>query len=63
MNASEHAYVTQEILTEMEKDQVAVSHDDAPIWEEAMKIEMVQHQELGTWEITELLPRQMAISC
>ena len=28
-----------------------------------MKIEMGQHQELGTWEITELPPGQMAISC
>ena len=28
-----------------------------------MKIEMGQHQELGTWKITELPPGQMTISC
>ena len=41
---------------ELENYWVAVSHDDAPIWEEVMKIEMGQHQELRTWEITELPP-------
>ena len=50
-------------MTELENYWVAVSHDDALIWEEAMKIEMVQHQELRTWEITELPPSQTAISC
>ena len=42
---------------------MAVSCDNAPIWEEVMKIEMGQHQELGTWEITELPPGRMAIGC
>ena len=28
-----------------------------------MKIELGQHQELGTWEITELPPGRMAIGC
>ena len=63
LNNGKHAYITQEIITEPENYQAAVSHDDVPIWEEAMKIEMVQHQELRTWEITELPPGWMAISC
>ena len=42
---------------------MAVSRDNVPIWEEVMKIEMVQHQELRTWEITELPPGQMVIGC
>ena len=63
LNDGKHAYITQEIIMELENYWVAVSHDDAPIWEEAMKIEMGQHQELRTWEITELPPGWMAIGC
>ena len=51
------------IITEPENYQVVVSCDNVPIWEEAMKIEMVQYQELGTLGITELPPSWMAISC
>ena len=63
LNDSEHAYITWEIITELENYQAAVSHDDAPIWEDMMKIEMGQHQELRTWEMTELPPGRMAIGC
>ena len=34
-----------------------------PIWEEAIKIEMDQHREIGTWELTELPLDQTAIGC
>ena len=57
------AYVTYEIVTELENYRIAVSCDDAPIWEEAMQIEMDQHQEIGTWEKTELPPERTAIGC
>ena len=63
LNNGEHAYITWEIITELENYQAAVSHYNAPIWEEVMKMEMVQHQELRTWEITELPPGWMAIGC
>ena len=63
LNDGKHAYITWAIITELENYWVAVSRDNVPIWEEAMKIEIVQHQELRTWEITELPPSQTAISC
>ena len=63
LNDGEHAYITWEIITEPENYRAAVSCDDAPIWEEVMKIEMGQHQELRTWEMTELPPGRMAIGC
>ena len=56
LNDSNHAYVTWEIITELENYWGAVSCDDIPNWEEVMKIEMIQHQELRTWEITEFPP-------
>ena len=63
LNDGKHAYITREIITEPENYRVAVSHDNVPIWEDVMKIEMGQHQELRTWEITELPPGQTAIGC
>jgi hypothetical protein len=60
---ADSAYVTHEIVTEPENYQAAVSHDNAPIWEEIMQIEMDQHQEIRTWEMTELPPGRTAISC
>jgi hypothetical protein len=63
LGQADSAYVTHEIVTEPENYWAAVSRDDAPIWEEAMQIEMHQHQKIGTWEMTELPPGRMAISC
>jgi hypothetical protein len=60
---ADSAYVTHEIVTEPENYRAAVSRDDAPIWEEAMQIEMDQHQEIGTWEMTKLPPGRTAIGC
>ena len=41
----------------------AMAWTDAPIWIEAMKTEMIQHQETGTWTLVDLPPDQAAIGC
>jgi len=55
--------VTQEIVTEPKNLKEAEGQLDWPIWKQAMKIEMDQHKEIGTWELVNLPSERTAISC
>ena len=53
----DHVMVTHEIVTEPENLKEAEGWPDWPIWKQAMKIEMDQHKEIGTWETVKLEER------
>src|SRR5882724_8420876 len=57
------AMVTCEIVTEPENLKEAEDQPDWPIWKQAMKIEMDQHKEIGTWETVKLPTGRTAIGC
>ena len=59
----DHTMVTCEIVTEPENLKDAKGQPDWPIWKQAMKIEMDQHKEIGTWELVKLPTGRTAISC
>ena len=59
----ERTMVTREIVTEPENLTEAESRSDWPIWKQAMKIEMDQHDEFGTWKLVELPMGRTAIGC
>ena len=53
---ADRALVSHEIVTEPGNYAQAMARTDAPIWIEAMKTEMNQHQETGTWALVDLPP-------
>ena len=59
----DHAMVTREIVTEPENLKEAEGRPDWPIWKQAMKVEMNQHNDVGTWQLVELPTGRTAIGC
>ena len=57
------AFITHEIITEPYNYVEAMSRVDAPIWELAMQSKIDQHCEIGTWELVDLPPGQVAVGC
>jgi len=55
--------VSQEIVTEPENYTDAISSHNQAIWTEAMKIEIEQHRDIGTWKLVDLLQDRTAIGC
>ena len=55
--------VTREIVTEPENLKEAEGQPDWPIWKQAMKVEMDQHNDVGTWQLVELPTGRTAIGC
>ena len=55
--------VTREIITEPENLKEAEGQLDWLIWNQAMAIEMDQHNKFGTWELVELPMGWTAIGC
>ena len=55
--------VTCEIVKEPENLKEAEGWPDWPIWQQAMNVEMEQHQEIGTWEPVELPTGRTTIGC
>ena len=59
----DHAMVTREIVTEPENLKEAEGQPDWPIWKQALKVEMDQHNDIGTWQLVELPTGRTAIRC
>ena len=57
------AMVMCEIVTEPENLKEAEGRPDWPIWKQAMKVEMDQHNDIGTWQLVELPTGRTAIGC
>jgi hypothetical protein len=55
------AFVSHESIMAPETYKEAMSREDAPMWKSAMKTEMDQHDEIGTWESVNLPPDGTAI--
>ena len=55
--------VSNEIITAPHSYSEAINRADAEIWEQAMKIEIDQHQEIGTWEPVQLPQDCNVIGC
>ena len=54
---------TCKIITEPENLKEAEGQPDWPIWKQAMKVEMDQHNDVGTWQLVELPTGWTAIGC
>ena len=59
----DRAMVMREIVTEPENLKEAEGRPDWPIWKQAMKVEMDQHNDIGTWQLVELPTGRTAIGC
>ena len=55
--------VTCKIVTEPENLKEAEGQPDWLIWKQAMKVEMDQHNDVGTWQLVELPTGWTAIGC
>ena len=59
----DHAMVMHKIVTEPENLKEAEGQPDWPIWKQAMKAEMDQHNDVGTWQLVKLPTGWTAIGC
>jgi hypothetical protein len=63
LNDSDWALVTNEPVVAPNNYTEAINQPDAQIWEKTMEVKIRQHQDIGTWELVQLLPGRNAIGC
>ena len=61
--STDRVFVSRDIIIEPDNYANAMASENAPIWMIAMKIEIKQHEEIGTWELVHLPTGRVAIGC